>query len=176
MTHDDTAFYPSPVPAPGPDASDPGPYRGIYGMPAFLTVPTPDLRRSAEFWRDGLGFIELFSLPGRLVHLRRWAFQDVLLVPADSAAPEGPGVPAGAGVSFACVPEQLDVAAAACRALGTGQVGEPHDTAWNTCDLEVVTPEGLRIVLTAARAVPEAPGLPGLGESSGGTQDTPPPR
>ena len=57
-------------------------YRGIYGMPMFVTIPTSDLAASVEFWVRGLGFIDLFTIPGRLTHLRRWAFQDALLVPS----------------------------------------------------------------------------------------------
>lgn len=77
------AFEISPVPTPGPDAVAPEPFRGIYGMPAFVKIPTGDLAASVDFWTRGLGFIELFTIPGSLVHLRRWAFQDVLLVAAE---------------------------------------------------------------------------------------------
>jgi hypothetical protein len=64
------AFEISPVPAPGPDVKPPEAYRGIYGMPMFVTIPTPDLAASVEFWLHGLGFIDLFTIPGRLTHLR----------------------------------------------------------------------------------------------------------
>ena len=37
------AFEMSPVPAPSEDAQPPEPFRGIYGMPMFVTVPTSDL-------------------------------------------------------------------------------------------------------------------------------------
>jgi len=82
------AFEISPVPPPGPDAVPPEPFRGIYGMPAFATIPTDDLAASTELWIRGLGFFELFSIPGQIVHLRRWAFQDVLLVPVDRVEPQ----------------------------------------------------------------------------------------
>lgn len=138
------AFETSPVPAPGPDAVAPEPFRGIYGMPMFVTIPTPDLDASIEFWTKGFGFIELFSIPGRVVHLRRWAFQDVLLVPGTIST-------SGMSVSFAIVLNQLDSLASACRALAPENVTEPRDTPWNTRDVEVTTPEGVRVVLTAAR-------------------------
>lgn len=141
------AFEISPVPAPGPDAVPPEPYRGIYGMPAFVTIPTDDLAASVDFWTRGLGFIELFSIPGTLVHLRRWAFQDVLLV-------TGPDVPERApatSVSFACVLGQLDALAEACRALRPDSVDGPRDTPWTTRDVEVITPENARVVMTAAK-------------------------
>ncbi|MFD6244097.1 VOC family protein [Streptomyces roseolus] len=143
------AFEVSPVPAPGPDAVPPEPFRGIYGMPAFVTVPTTDLAASVDFWTRGLGFFELFSVPGVLVHLRRWAFQDVLLVAADSAPAEAPAM----SVGFSCVLGQIDGIVDACRAVRPGSVSEdsPRDTPWNTRDVEVITPERARIVLTAAK-------------------------
>jgi len=92
MTEYYNAFEMSPVPPPGPDAAPPEPFRGIYGMPAFVRIPTADLGASLDFWVRGLGFSDLFSIPGTLVHLRRWAFQDVLLVAADRAAAEPPAL------------------------------------------------------------------------------------
>jgi hypothetical protein len=141
------AFEISPVPTPGPDAVAPEPFRGIYGMPAFATIPTSDLAESVDFWVRGLGFFELFGVPGRLVHLRRWAFQDVLLVSAESVPERAPAV----GFSFACVLSQVDPLAEACRALRPDSVDGPRDTPWNTRDVEVITPENARIVLTAAK-------------------------
>lgn len=150
------AFAMSPVPAPGPDAVAPEPFRGIYGMPAFVTIPTGDLAESVDFWVRGLGFFELFAIPGRLVHLRRWAFQDVLLVPAADAPERAPAI----SVGFACVLGQVDSLADACRALRPDSVDGPRDTPWNTRDVTVITPENARIVLTAGKpfdpAGPEA--------------------
>ncbi|MGV9720956.1 VOC family protein [Nocardia beijingensis] len=141
------AFEMSPVPTPGPDAVAPEPFRGIYGMPAFATIPTSDLAASVDFWTRGLGFFELFSIPGRLVHLRRWAFQDVLLVPAESVPEQPPAV----SFSFACVLNQVDSLVEACRALRPDSVDGPRDTPWNTRDVAVITPENARIVFTAAK-------------------------
>lgn len=141
------AFEISPVPVPGPDAVPPEPFRGIYGMPAFATIPTSDLAESVDFWTRGLGFFELFSIPGTLVHLRRWAFQDVLLVSAASVAQEAPAM----SFSFACVLSQVDPLVEACRALRPNSVDGPRDTPWNTRDVAVITPENARIVFTAAK-------------------------
>nr|BFE60392.1 hypothetical protein GCM10020063_049180 [Dactylosporangium thailandense] len=141
------AFEMSPVPVPGPDAVAPEPFRGIYGMPAFATIPTGDLTASTDFWIRGFGFIDLFSIPGRLVHLRRWAFQDVLLVPAAEAPAAVPAM----SLSFACVLGQLDPLVEACRALRPDCVEGPRDTPWNTRDVEVITPEHARVVFTAAK-------------------------
>ena len=157
------AFEVSPVPIPGPEAVAPEPFRGIYGMPSFVTIPTADLAASVDFWTRGLDFFELFSVPGQLVHLRRWAFQDVLLVPTSSAPGQVPAV----SVSFACVLNQVDALVAACRAHGAGVVSEPRDTLWGTRDVEVITPENVRVVFTAAKpfdpASPAARNLEAIG-------------
>lgn len=147
MTDHYNAFELSPVPTPGSDAVAPELFRGIYGMPAFVTIPTTDLDASVEFWERGLGFFTLFSVPGQIVHLRRWAFQDVLLVPTDVT----PEAVSGLRLSFACVLNQIEPLVAACRALAPEAVSEPIDTPWNTRDVEVVTPENVRVVFTAAK-------------------------
>lgn len=142
------AFEISPVPAPDPHAVAPEPFRGIYAMPMFITIPTHDLTASTDFWVRGLGFIELFSIPDQVVHLRRWAFQDVLLVPASTDL----GTDASrTQVSFSCVLNELDPVAAACRAVVPENVTDPQDTPWNTRDIQVITPEGVRVVFTAAK-------------------------
>ncbi|KUO02672.1 VOC family protein [Streptomyces caeruleatus] len=141
------AFEMSPVPTPGPDAVPPEPFRGIYGMPAFATIPTTDLAASVDFWTRGLGFFELFAIPGTVVHLRRWAFQDVLLVKADSVPEQAPAL----SLSFACVLSEVESVVEACRAVRPGSVDGPRDTPWTTRDVEVITPENARIVLTAAK-------------------------
>ncbi len=146
------AFDVSPVPAPGPDAQAPEPFHGIYGMPMFLTIPTADLTQSVEFWTQGLGFFELFAIPGQLVHLRRWAFQDVLLVAGEAE----PGDPPVASVSFACVLNQVEGIVQAVTALRPGSVTGPTDTPWNTRDIRVITPENAHVVFTAAK--PHEPG------------------
>lgn len=138
--------YVSPVPAPAPGVRPPEVYRGIYGMPMFLTVPTADLAASTDFWIRGLGFVDLFSVPDRITHLRRWAFQDVLLVPGEPA----PDV-AGPSVSFACVLGQIEEIAARCAELVPGCTDGPDEMPWNSVELRVRTPENARVVMTAAR-------------------------
>ncbi|WP_067824789.1 glycosyltransferase [Actinomadura kijaniata] len=147
------AFEVSPVPHPGPDATPPEIFRGIYAMPMFVTVPTSDLAASVDFWVRGLGFIDLFTTPGHVTHLRRWMFQDVLLVPTGA-----PPAPPTVSVSFSCVLSQIDEIARACTALVPGCTTGPRKTPWNTVDLEVVTPENARVILTAARTFdPDSP-------------------
>lgn len=154
--------YTSPVPVPALDAAAPDIYREIYGMPMFVTLPTRDLAASKDFWVRGLGFVDLFSIPDRLTHLRRWAFQDVLLVPAEPA-----GEPAAMSVSFACVLSQLDEIATRCEQLVPGCVSGPAEMPWNSVELTVVTPENARVVMTAARPLnpnsPQADNLRAMG-------------
>jgi len=165
------AFELSPFPAPGPDAVPPEPFRGIYGMPAFVKIPTSDLAASVDFWIRGLGFIELFSIPGSVVHLRRWVYQDVLLVPAESVPEQPPAM----SLSFSCMLSQVDSLVEACRALRPDSVDGPQDTPWNTRDVEVITPENARIIYTAAKpfdpASQEAQNLAAVGITPPGFGD-----
>lgn len=160
MSENFPAFDISPVPPPGPEAVAPPLYRGLYGMPMFVTLPTADLTASVDFWARGLGFFELFGIPGQMVHLRRWAFQDVLLVTGEAIATTPP-----ASVSFACVLDQIDPVVSSLRALGAAP--EVRDTPWNTRDVEVVTPENARVLFTAAKvfdpATPEGRNLRSVG-------------
>ncbi|KAJ8140688.1 hypothetical protein OY671_006127 [Metschnikowia pulcherrima] len=146
MTDTFPAFDLSPVPVPGPDAVAPEPFRGIYGMPQFVTVPTDDLAASVELWTRGLGFFDSFSVPGGMVHSRRWAFQDVLLVPG-TPAPDSPA----STVSFSCVSSQVDAIVAACEAVTPGCTTGPREMPWGSVEVEVRTPENARVVMTAAR-------------------------
>ncbi len=134
----------STVPLPALDAEPPPVEDRVYGMPMFPTLPTADLAASVGFWTRGLGFVELFSIPGHLVHLRRWRFQDVLLVLGEPPAAPPPGT-----LSVACVPRQLEEVAAACEALRPGSTSGPERRPWNSVDLHVVTPERARVVCTA---------------------------
>ncbi|MGP4014330.1 VOC family protein [Saccharopolyspora sp. 5N708] len=143
------AFEMSPISERGPKAVAPEVFRGIYAMPVFVTLPTSDLAASTNFWVRGFGFIELFSIPGQVVHLRRWAFQDVLLVPA-AAGTARAEVPA-MSVSFSCVLSEIEPIMGACTELVPGSVTGPRDTPWGTRDIEVITPEQARVVFTAAK-------------------------
>lgn len=143
-----SAFEMSPVPEPGPNATPPEVYRGIYGMPMFVTIPTADLTASVDFWTRGLGFIDLFSVPGQLSHMRRWAFQDALLV-AGEPAHDTPAMT----VSFSCVLSEIDGIAQACEELSPGCTIGPRAMPWPTIDLEVRTPENTRVIFSAARGV-----------------------
>ncbi|MBO8189566.1 hypothetical protein [Streptomyces spirodelae] len=77
------------------------------------------------FRTRGLGFLESFSIPGGVVHLRRWVFQDVLPVPAASAPRQAPTIK----ISSACVLDQIDSLVEACRAVSLDWAEGPRDTA-----------------------------------------------
>lgn len=112
----------------------------------FVTLPTPDLAASVDFWTRGLGFFDLFSVPDRITHLRRWAFQDVLLVPGERRAEA-----AASSVSFSCILGQIDPITAACERLLPGCTTGPRQMPWNSVEVEIVTPENTRVIMTAAR-------------------------
>ncbi|MER5323878.1 VOC family protein [Streptosporangium roseum] len=112
----------------------------------YVTVPTPDLAASVDFWTRGLGSIDLFTVPGQVTHLRRWAFQDAPLVPTDALP-----APSTVSIGFSCVLSQVDEIAQACTALVPGCTTGPRQTPWNTVELEVITPENARVIMTAAR-------------------------
>jgi catechol 2,3-dioxygenase-like lactoylglutathione lyase family enzyme len=123
----------------------------IYPMPMFLRLEVADLARSRAFYTGALDFVELAVLPGPggepfLVHLRRWRYQDILVVPA-----RGPVRPAlGLGLALAAEHDALAGLAERARAAGA-EVEGPVDTPWNTTDVTVTDPDGLRITYTARR-------------------------
>jgi uncharacterized glyoxalase superfamily protein PhnB len=128
--------------------------RDIYGMPAFISLDVTDVRQAARWFTEALDFIELFAMPPgddpALIHLRRWRYQDILLRRSETGADVGQGVQ----LSIAAEYDELDGLAARAHAVtGTIVIG-PADTPWNTRDLSVTSPQGLRIVFTARR--PEA--------------------
>jgi hypothetical protein len=127
--------------------------RDIYGMPSFATLGVVDLPATVAWLTRALDFIELFAMPPVdpvLVHLRRWRYQDILVRRAEQPQLIG----AGLALSFAAEFEELDALAARARAFGGGVVQGPADTAWNTRDLSVTSPDGLTIVFTARRPEP----------------------
>jgi hypothetical protein len=128
--------------------------RDIYGMPAFLSLDVENVRAAANWFTGALDFIELFAMPPgdqpALIHLRRWRYQDILIRRNEKGANVGSGIQ----LSIAATYEELDELAARARAFGETAIDGPIDTPWNTRDLGLISPQGLRIVLTARR--PEA--------------------
>lgn len=142
----------SPVPSPGSGVKAPEITRDIYGMPAFATLLVADVDATVSWYTDGLGFINLFTLPGpegtpALVHLRRWQFQDLLVRPSASPVTAGSGLT----VSFAAVYDEVEQLAERARAHGAGSVEGPVDSPWNTRDLTTTDPDGNVVIFTAGR-------------------------
>ncbi len=123
----------------------------VYPMPMFVRAEVADLERSRRFYTGALDFIELAAIPGPdgapvLVHLRRWRYQDILIVRARGEVRAGVGL----GLAFAAEPGSLAGIAEQARAAGADVVG-PVDTPWNTTDVTVTDPDGLPITYTAPR-------------------------
>lgn len=125
--------------------------RDIYGMPAFVTLVVADVRAAAAWFTRTLDFIELFAMPPGddpvLVHLRRWRYQDILIRRGEAPDDIGGGIQ----LSLAADYDELEALAARATRAGAARVEGPTDTDWNTRDLAVTTPEGLRLVFTARR-------------------------
>lgn len=116
--------------------------RSIYAMPAFTTLPVTDMSAAEQWYCEGAGFVVLARM-GPLVHLRRYRYQDLLLVPGDDV---GGG---GARTSFICSDlDEQAAAAARARALGTGTVEGPLTTPWYSVETTFTDPDGHVIVLT----------------------------
>jgi uncharacterized glyoxalase superfamily protein PhnB len=152
--------YLSPVPVPSLKAASPGIYSEIYGMPVFATLVVSDVRSTADWYVRGLGFLKLFSMPGpngvpALVHLRRWAFQDLLVRPALLPVTRGTAIT----LSFAAVLGELDELVSSARAHGGGEVFDAIDTPWNTRDVRTVDPDGNVVIFTAGRPLEEGYGV-----------------
>lgn len=125
----------------------------IYPMPLFVRLEVTDLARSRAFYTGALDFVELAVLPGpggtpMLVHLRRWRYQDLLLVPARGPVRAAQGL----GVGLAAERDALPGLAERARAAGA-EVEGPVDTPWNTVDVTATDPDGLRLTYTAPRSV-----------------------
>ena len=118
--------------------------RSIYVMPGFVTFSCADVERTRRWYVDGLGFVVLAGYPG-LVHLRRWRYQDILLVPGGEAGARAGGI----RYTIAAGDEDLAAIAERARAAGGGTVTGPTPTMWNTIDLECVDPDGHVVVFTA---------------------------
>ena len=149
--------------SPGPAAFEvPAPVidRDIYVMPMFATLPVADLELSRA-WYAALGFVELAVMPApdgsvQLVHLRRYRYQDLLLVPAG----EDGAVRNTTRVSVAHTGElaELDALAEAVRAVGGGEVVGPTTTPWRAVELEARDADGHVVVLTAQSTEPPPEG------------------
>lgn len=130
----------------------------IYPMPSFPTLVVRDVAQSARWYRDVLGFADVFTMAApngaaMLAHLRWCKYADVLLVPA--RAPLDGAL--GTGVTLNFVTERAEDVAARARAGGAAHVDGPVDRPWNAREVTVHDPDGYRLNFTARK--PE--GAPG---------------
>jgi catechol 2,3-dioxygenase-like lactoylglutathione lyase family enzyme len=148
------------VPVPAIDLS-------IYVMPAFATLTVSDLAASRRWYVEGLGFAVLAEVPGpsggvTLIHLRRWRYQDLLLVPVvPGSSTDGSGstntLPArGIRLTYTAHGVDLDALVVQARAIGStvgGVVDGPSATPWNTLDVLARDPDGYEVVFTSTLPV-----------------------
>lgn len=126
--------------------------RSIYPMPQFVTLRAADPGRSARWYEGAAGFVVLATLqagPGELVHLRRWRYQDVLLVTGVPAPGDGVRVNVSAGTD-----DDLDERARRAVELGGRIVEGPVRRPYNVVELVLADPDGYQLVLF--RPVPPA--------------------
>jgi hypothetical protein len=132
-----------------------GEYNGfeVYPMPFFVTLAVDEPAALAEWYERVLGFSVMFA--GPVIHLRRWKYQDILLVPASvpgGATSGGPGLHFGADGDVDALAER----AAKAPRLGLSAVEGPVLTPWNTHELRVTDPAGHRLVFTSRPSAPNA--------------------
>jgi uncharacterized glyoxalase superfamily protein PhnB len=151
--HDVTADHP-----PRPEGWE----REIYPMASFPLLAVRDIARSASWYRDALGFADVFTLRAHdgtplLAHLRWARHADLLLTAQRGAAVE----PRGEGITLCFGTLRVDELAERARAAGARIVAGPADTPWNTRDVTMLDPDGYRLTLTA----PQPGAMEGRGES-----------
>ena len=126
----------------------------IYPMPSFAGLEVADTAASSRFYREALGFADIFTMPGpggkpMLVQLRFTKYADVLLRPAMGPSPGPKGL--GFTLTFTLFEVSLDaVDALADRARKAGAtiVQEPGNRPWNARDFTVADPDGFRLTFT----------------------------
>lgn len=116
----------------------------VYPMPMFLRIETRDLAATVRWYGEALEFGVMFQMP-MMAHLRRKKFQDLLIF----ASPTG-GAPApGLAISFEAEGEidALWRRAQAAAPVGESQVARaPVVTPWNARELQVIDPDGRKLV------------------------------
>lgn len=150
-----TADLPNPAPE-GFEVPEHRIDREIYAMPAFTTLAVRDIDTSRG-WYETLGFVVLAEMgtgPGRLVHLRRYRYQDLLLVSADPDDPVARASRVRTSFSHTGPLDDLDRISCALAEFGHGQVEGPTTTPWYAVELVAVDDDGHEVVLTARSPEP----------------------
>jgi catechol 2,3-dioxygenase-like lactoylglutathione lyase family enzyme len=128
----------------------------IYPMPSFPTLTVSNLAASTQWYRDALKFQVIFELPGRLLHLRRERYQDLLLAPGAADFFEAAKGEVGRGVSlYFALPglAEVDALAAHAKAAGTVALEGPVNRPWNIREVVFRDPDGYRLAFGAGPIV-----------------------
>ena len=124
----------------------------IYPMPSFTVLEVADVAQSATWYRDALGFGEVYAMPNpdggvALSHLRWARYADLLLRPdpgPSNDAEKGRGVT----LTFAVTDGTVDAIAERARQHGAQILSEPEDKPWNARECTVADPDGFRLTFT----------------------------
>ena len=123
----------------------------FYPMPMFPTFSVADIRASASWYTDKVGFSRVFALPGAggvvaLEHLRWSRYADLLLIPETGSPQSSHRRGVGVTLSFLTERETIDDMAARLQANGVEIAEGPIDRPWNTRDIVVLDPDGYRLI------------------------------
>ncbi len=123
----------------------------FYPMPMFPTLSVGDIAMSTSWYRDKIGFSQVFTIPGpdgeaALAHLRWRKYADLLLVPDNNSPYPAREKGVGVALSFLADIEPIDGMAARLEANGVELEEGPVDRPWNTRDIVVLDPDGYRLV------------------------------
>jgi catechol 2,3-dioxygenase-like lactoylglutathione lyase family enzyme len=124
-------------------------------MSAFPTLSTQSVESSRRFYVDGLGFQQVFSIPGPdgrplVEHIRSSRYADVLLEQGPGGS-DGASAKRGLGVrlSFSLALADRDCNEFVQRAQAYGaHVRGPVERPWNAREVEVTDPAGYVLVFT----------------------------
>lgn len=126
----------------------------LYDMPMFVTLTVKNINESAKWYRNVLGFSEVFSMPDEdgntlLCHLRWSKFADIMLAPEEEGNP--PKGRKGSGVMITLAMTDGDVEEIAERAEKHGvPFAGPIMKPWNAKEVTVVDPDGYLLTFSKA--------------------------
>lgn len=118
-------------------------------LDAFPILTSADLARTTAFYRDLLGWAEVYRFPaeGEPAYVTLARDGSRLGIGADTATA---GHERDTGVFSLCVyVADVDATVAAARAAGAAVLSEPVEQPWGERMAEVADPDGVRVVLLA---------------------------
>ena len=130
----------------------------VYPMPMFVRLAASDPLRTVDFFTRVLDFDVMFRGPDAdgvpvLVHLRRYKYQDILVMPSRRSVQPS----AALTVSFAAADaDALDALAERIRRHAPDVLDGPRDMPWNARELTVRDPDGHAFVFFAPARTPIA--------------------